>query len=233
MSPPPEEELLPVSAHIKELRTTVIACLSTIGIIFFILLCFYKPLITLLFPEQTLVILSPIEGFTSMLRVAFWGALLISAPIWGYFCYKFFAPALYTQQRGIIIPFLALSFCCVMIGISIAIFAILPLANEYFLLFNSSLGDNLWSLEKYLDYSLLLILATGVAFELGALLFFAIHQGIIKNETLIHYRRHAIVASFILAALLTPPDVLTQILLAIPLCLFYEIGIIYSKIRIN
>jgi sec-independent protein translocase protein TatC len=107
----------------------------------------------------------------------------------------------------------------------------LPIANQYLQSFNATIGMNLWSLGNYLDYTLFLLMANGIAFEFGALGIFAVHLQYLSAETLIQNRRFAILGAFILAALLTPPDILTQFMLAIPLISLYEALILYAKMK--
>ncbi|MFA6915368.1 MAG: twin-arginine translocase subunit TatC, partial [Parachlamydiales bacterium] len=180
-------------------------------------------------PDINLVFLSPAEGFFVILKITFWTAVLFSAPFWGYFLYQFISPALAAQKKYPLLAFAIVIFLCVLAGIVAAIYMLIPAANQYLLWFNASLGENFWSFERYIDYTLMLILACCIAFELGACLFFAVHLEIISPTTLRHYRRHAIVAAFVIAAVLTPPDVFTQFLIALPLCFLYEGSILYGR----
>jgi sec-independent protein translocase protein TatC len=107
----------------------------------------------------------------------------------------------------------------------------IPAANSYLLLFNANLGLNLWTLSNYLDYTFLLLIGNGIAFEIGLILLFLVHLGVVSAEFLASKRRHFIVIAFILAALLTPPEVMSQILLAIPLIGLFEASIFYAKLR--
>lgn len=297
----PSEELLPISAHIKELRSLLLRVLCAFFIFFLLGLFFYEPVLQLLkepftqivplssqnlnksslktftitnptdspllydckecqeigvwweypvektangfiIPPQgrlivaketspiNLVFLSPAEGFFVVLKMTFWAAVLFSAPFWGYFLYLFVAPALTMEKKSTLIVFALIILACVFLGIAAALYLIIPAANQYLMWFNAGLGDNFWSFEKYIDYTLMLILACSIAFELGACLFFAVHLGFVTTEVLKQYRRHAIVGAFILAAILTPPDVLTQLLIAIPLCILYEGSILYGDL---
>ncbi len=178
-----------------------------------------------------LVLLSPAEGFLNIFKIAFWGALTLSSPAWGFFLYRFIAPALDPAQTTILVPFALASIISMTAGIAFSFYCVIPAANAYLLYFNSAVGENLWSLSHYLDYTLLLVFANAIAFELGAILFCGVHSGFLRHEQLARYRRHAIVGAFILAALLTPPDILTQFLLAVPLCVLYEAAILYARFR--
>lgn len=189
-------------------------------------LLFFKPI-----SNNPLVLLGPLEGILTALKVSFWVGVVGTSPLWLLALLQFIVPALHPGEKILVYPFLAISFVFVLCGISFAFFVTVPIANQYLVSFNQTVGTNLWSLERYLDYTLFLLLANGFAFELGALGFFAVHLGLISAEGLMAKRRLAIVGAFILGALLTPPDVLTQLMLAIPLILLYEGLILFAKCR--
>ncbi len=180
---------------------------------------------------SSLVLLSPMEGVLSAIHVSFWVGVTITSPVWLFLIMRFLTPALYKSEKKIIWLFLGLSLIFISCGILFALFITIPIANHYFYLFNQSLGINLWSLKHYLDYTLFLILANAFAFELGVLGIFAVHFQLVSRQWLIEKRSFAIVFAFILGALLTPPDVLTQVMLALPLIGIYEFMIIYAKLR--
>lgn len=182
---------------------------------------------------NNLIILSPIEGVATSFKVSFWVGLVATSPLWLFLLAKFIIPALHDSERKTIGPFLALSTVFLFGGLCFAFFVTLPLANQYLLSFNSPLGINLWSLSQYLDYTLILLLANGLAFEMALLLFILVHFHLLSAESLIAKRRHMIVLAFIVGAILTPPDVLTQFLLAIPLIVLYELGILYARLRVK
>jgi sec-independent protein translocase protein TatC len=178
-----------------------------------------------------LLLLSPMEGFTTSLKVSLWLGIALSSPFWLYFIFQFIAPALHKNERALIIPFAFLSLFFVSLGLTFAYKITIPLANSYLLAFNKELGVNFWSLSAYIDYTLLLLLANAVAFELFAVILLLVHYGILKAGVMQEKRKHVIVAAFILGALLTPPDVLSQLLMAIPLVILYEIAILYARSR--
>src|SRR5204863_41436 len=107
----------------------------------------------------------------------------------------------------------------------------LPLANQYLFLFNNSIGQNAWTLIHYVQYVLFLCLGHAIAAELGLLLLTLVHFRFLSPDWLIAKRRYMIVLAFVLGAFLTPPDVLTQLLLALPLIALYEVAIWYAKWR--
>lgn len=178
-----------------------------------------------------LVILGPLEGILFSLKLSFWIGIFISSPFWLYILSRFFLPGLQTHEKRLVLPFIATSLVFIIIGCLFAYFIAIPLANQYLMTFNQHLGTNLWSLGNYLDYTLFLLMANGIAFELGAIGIFAVHLQFLSVETLAENRRIAILGAFILAAVLTPPDILTQFMLAIPLIGLYEALILYARAR--
>jgi sec-independent protein translocase protein TatC len=182
-------------------------------------------------PSAKLILLSPSEGLLTTIKTSFWIGLVATSPLWLFFILQFIAPALGGTQRKLIYPFIGLSMCSIALGFAFAFYITIPLANVYLAEINQSLGQNLWSLSQYVSYSFLLLFANGIAFESSVILFFLIHYGMISAPTLKKHRRGVIVGIFVASAILTPPDVLTQILLAIPLMIIFEATIFYAQIN--
>lgn len=182
-------------------------------------------------PISPLMILGPIEGMLTTFKMAFWVGLVGTSPIWFYFLFSFIAPALESHHKRMIVPFISLSILFVIAGILFSFFLTIPIANQYLQLFNEGIGTNQWTLANYLDYTVILLLANGLAFELAVIMLFLVHYNILSPEAMANKRRHMIVAAFVIGALLTPPDVLTQVMMAIPLIVLYELIIVYGRLR--
>jgi sec-independent protein translocase protein TatC len=178
-----------------------------------------------------LAIFGPIEGMAITLKTCFWFGLVGTSPVWMLLILRFIAPALRDHEQRLVIPFLLASLLFLFFGFLFAFFVTLPFANQYLYIFNQELGFNLWSLSHYLDYTIFLLLANGIAFELFVIVIFMIHSGFLEASTMSKKRKHVIVGAFILGALLTPPDIATQFMLAIPLIALYEIAILYACLR--
>lgn len=178
-----------------------------------------------------LLFLSPLEGISLTFKVSFWLSFALSSPIWGWILFSFLSPGMHRNEKAFIVPFMLGSCICMGLGIGLAYWFTIPLANQYLQAFNASLGQNAWSFAHYIDYTLLIMLGHIIAFELCLLLLLMVHFAILSPEWLISKRRYMIILAFMLAAILTPPDVVTQIALAIPLILLYEIAILYGKWR--
>lgn len=183
--------------------------------------------------QSPFLIMGPIEGLTLVFKVCFWLGVAMTAPFWGWVWLQFILPGLKAQERAVLIPFLLCSIVFLSLGMALAYYVTLPLANQYLALFNSSIGQNAWTLTHYINYVLLLCLGHAIAAELGLILLLLVHFRFLSPEWLIAKRRYMIVLAFILGALLTPPDVLTQLLLAFPLIGLYEVAIWYAKWRNN
>lgn len=182
-------------------------------------------------PLEQLVLLGPLEGITITLKVSFWIALIASSPIWLFFLFQFIAPGLKPHEKSLFIPFILLSLALFTLGLTFAYFITIPIATNYLQLFNSSLGTNLWTYANFVEFTLFLFIGNGLAFELWAILLFTIQLDLIRAEQMASKRRHVVVGSLIISAVLTPPDVLSQILLAIPLICLYEVAILYAKLK--
>jgi sec-independent protein translocase protein TatC len=222
--------------HVDDLRSTLIR-------VFIIIACgiggslfFYKEILNFLITpavavQNGLIVLGPIDGFATTLKTSFWVGLVITSPIWTFFIMKFIAPALHARERNWMVPFVALSLLFLSLGMSFSYFITIPIANQFLSSFNREIGINMWTLSSYLDYTLILLLSNALAFELCVILLFLVHYGRLSASKMIKGRRYAIVFIFILAAILTPPDIFTQFMLALPLTIIYEFAIVYAKIR--
>src|SRR5262249_2471503 len=148
-------------------------------------------LLTATLPPGTpqLVLLSPLEGFTTMLKVCFWGGLLLTSPAWLYFLIRFIKPGLREAERSLLIPFVISSLVFISLGFLAAYWVTIPLANAYLGNFNADIGLNFWTLSHYIDYTIFLMLANGVAFELGVVMFFLVHLGIFTPAYMVYMRR--------------------------------------------
>lgn len=182
-------------------------------------------------PKNGLYILGPLEGFISMVKISFWAGLLISSPLWLYFLIRFLIPALQEYEKMFLLPFFGLSLLFISGGICFAYFLTLPIFMSFFNWFNVELGENLWSMKETLDFTVWLLIAHGLAFELYVGLLFLIRFRLLSVKNLTKARRGVIVAIFVIAAICTPPDLLSQILLAIPMLIFYETAIFYAKFQ--
>ncbi len=171
------------------------------------------------------------EAFFTYLKVAFFGAAFISFPVVASQLYMFVAPGLYRSEKRAMLPFLIATPFLFVLGGALAYYFVFPAAWRFFLSFESPDGGGGLPVQleakvsEYLSLVMKLIFAFGIAFQLPVLLTLLAKVGIVSSAALKKYRRYAYVGMFIVAAIITPPDVITQTGLAIPLILLYEVSI--------
>jgi sec-independent protein translocase protein TatC len=231
-----EEAGMPFLDHLEELRWRIIKSLIAIGV--GCIICFYASdtiLNILVRPAKQIGIpimnMRVIGMFMVKLNIALVGGIILALPIVLYQLWSFVAPGLLSRERRyvqIVIPASVLGF---LIGAAIAYFLVLPGALRFLSAMSADYVTNYYSIGDYVGFLLRLILAFGVVFELPVIAFFLAKFGILTPELLRHYRRYAIVAIFLVAAILTPgPDPLSQLMMAIPLLILYEVSIFVAKI---
>lgn len=175
------------------------------------------------------------EGFFTQIRVAAFGALCLSLPVLMTQLWLFIAPGLYKKEKTVILPFMIAAPILFLAGAALVYYGVVPMAWRFLLSFQSVMGETVIPIEMearigaYLSLMMTLILAFGFCFEIPLLLVLLVHAGFLKAVQLVAWRKGAIVAIFLLAAFLTPPDIVTQVGLALPLILLYEAGVICAK----
>ena len=186
--------------------------------------------------ERRLIFTALQETFLTYLKVSFFAAFFFTSPFILIQIWKFIAPGLYDNEKSAIMPYLILTPILFLLGGMLVYYLIMPLAIKFFLSFESSgLNTNLpiqleAKVNEYLSLVMKLIFAFGLCFELPVVLLLLTRTGIITSQDLAEKRKYAILTAFVLAAILTPPDVISQILLAVPIIVLYEFTIILSKI---
>ena len=221
--------------HLAELRTRMIrataaflaATVASYAFSKYVLLFLERPFIEVSGGDKRLQYLVPTEGFLTRLKVAALCGLVIASPYIFYQIWKFVAPGLYKHERRLVIPFvLAASFLFVC-GVLFGYFLILPYGLRFLVLgfeIESAVEANI-QLKQYISFVLKLMVAFGAAFELPVVIFFLARLGLVDASWLVQNFRYAIVIIFIVAAVITPPDILTQVTLAMPLILLYWISV--------
>ena len=176
------------------------------------------------------------EGFFTQIKVGFFTALCVSFPIISIQIWKFMAPALYRNEKRAFLPFLIATPVLFFLGAAMVYYIVTPLAWNFFIGFETSAGDGALAIEieprisEYLSLIMRLIFAFGLAFELPVVLLLLVRAGLMSPAALAEKRKVAIVIAFVAAAILTPPDVVSQLLLALPIIALYEMSIIAARI---
>jgi sec-independent protein translocase protein TatC len=239
-----DDKPMPLLDHLMELRTRLLWAVAAFGIAFAV--CYYfsaqiygflaQPLADILQAqgggERRMIFTALYEAFFTYLKVAFFGAVFFSFPVWATQLWLFVAPGLYRSEKRAVYPFLIASPFLFVLGAALAYYFIFPLAWRFFITFETPPGQGSLPIQleakvsEYLSLVMQMILAFGVAFQMPVLLTLLCRVGILDVATLRKGRRYAIVGMFVVAAVLTPPDVISQIGLAVPLLALYELSIL-------
>jgi len=238
----PDSELSPkfmnFLEHLEELRSRLIRAVLFLVVGTAICLVFSRYLlefITAAFPPDEvshLALLHPTEGFVVRLKVAFVAGLFLTSPLWFTQLWSFISPGLYKREKRIIYPVIAASAGAFIIGAGFG-YWILPHATAYFRSFALTDMTVNWSLGKYFDFSLRLLVAFGLVFELPLVVYLLARLGVVTTGQLRKYRRHVAIGVLVTAGLITPPDIFTMIVLSIPLIILYEVGILMASIAVR
>ena len=234
-----DDSKAPLLDHLIELRGRLVRCVLALASAFGVCLYFADPILGFLiqplknaFPDGggRLVYTKLYEAFFVQVKIAFFGAFCLSFPIIANQLWAFVAPGLYAREKKALLPFILATPFLFAMGASLAYFVVMPTAFHFFLEFqgdSSGLSvEALPSADAYLGLVMQFILAFGISFLMPVLLMLLNRAGFVTRAQLIGLRRYMIVAAFVLAAVLTPPDVVSQLMLAIPLLLLYEVTII-------
>jgi sec-independent protein translocase protein TatC len=242
MIPDIDDSKAPLIDHLIELRTRLLWSVLAIIIAFFLCFAFAKDIFALLVRplaaagQDRVIFTQVFEAFFVQVRVAFFGALMLSFPVVATQMWRFVAPGLYKQEKMALLPFLVVTPFLFTLGACFAYFVAIPTALRFLLGFQGDLGGSgvaqeaLPSVGAYLSFIMQFLFAFGVAFLLPVLLMLLNKAGIVTREQLVGFRRYFIVVAFVIAAVFTPPDVVSQLLLAVPLILLYEISLIAIRL---
>lgn len=228
------EDLKP---HIVELRKRLVICVVAI-LVFFglafsvweVILEFIMSPLKAVLPEGSNVVFTQLaEAFFTAIKVSFFASLIVSAPIIFWQFWLFVAPGLYDNEKKYVIPFVSSASIMFFLGAAFCYFFVVPVAFSFLITFGGQVATAMPKIEDYVGFFTKLIVAFGISFELPVVTFFLAKIGLITNRTLSDFFRYAIVVIFIFAAIMTPPDILSQFMLAVPLIILYAISILIAK----
>jgi sec-independent protein translocase protein TatC len=233
-----ENDKIPFTAHLEELRRRLIICAVAVGVGFLISYGFRKqlfdilvaPLAAAMASGDTLIYTNLPEAFFTFLKVALISGLMVASPVIIYQFWMFVAPGLYDREKKLLAPIIFLSSLFFIGGSLFGYFIVFPWGFKFFLGFATETIRPLPSMKEYLSFSSKLLLAFGLVFELPLVLTFMARLGLVTVPFLKKNRKYAILLFFAGAAIITPPDVVTQVMMAVPLMLLYEISILGAKL---
>jgi sec-independent protein translocase protein TatC len=225
-------------SHLFELRDRLIRSFVALLVVFIGLVywapdifhLFAKPLLDAL-PHGGRMIVTDVTGsFFVPMKVTLLVALLGALPYIIYQVWSFIAPGLYSHERRLVIPIVISSYILFISGMAFAYFLVFPTVFSFMAHYNAPLGaDMATDIDKYLSFAMTTFLAFGLTFEVPVVVVVLVKLGMIRIKKLKEIRPYVIVGAFIIAAVVTPPDVLSQLLLALPLCVLYELGIFVAR----
>ncbi len=232
------EEKQPFMSHLEELRKRLVVCAIAVGAGFVVCYFFSQALFGLLvhplrevMPEgERLIFTNLPEMFFTYLKIAFIAGVLLAAPIIFYQIWMFVAPGLYRNEKRYLFPFVISSTILFVGGAIFGYSVVFPFGFKFFIGFSNEYVKALPKVNEYFSFSIKLLFAFGLVFELPVVIFFLTRMGIVTPEVLKRKRKYAILLTFALAAILTPPDVITQCMMAGPLIILYEVGIMVARI---
>ena len=247
MSEAPKDELegteAPFVSHLIELRDRLIRSVFAIGIAFGIL-CFFPgpnhlydllaaPLLSHLPQGTRLIATNVISPILVPLKVTLMASFLLALPIVLYQVWAFVAPGLYSHEKKLVLPLVISSTILFIVGVAFCYFIVIPGMSRFINSFAPSSISAAPDIEQYFGFVLTLFLVFGIAFEVPIAVIVLARIGVVSIEQLRKMRGYFVVGSFIVAAVVTPPDVISQLALAVPMIVLYEIGIIAAQVFIK
>ncbi len=184
--------------------------------------------------NPSLVFLAPTEAFWMHMKISMIAALILSLPVILSQLWKFLSPGLLHKEKKYVIPFVIITTTFFLIGAAYCFFLVLPFALGFLLTYKTESITPMLSVGNYIDFCLKFILAFGAIFELPIVIIFLTRMGFVTPKTLAKHRKYAIVLAFVAAAFLTPtPDAFNQTLMAVPIIILYELGVLVSRIFVK
>ncbi len=230
-----------VFEHIKELRTRLISILVFVISIFLVLFFFRNDLYTIIslpllrfLPDGSQIIATEVSApLTVPIRLAFMTSVILSMPVILHQIWGFISPGLYAKEKKFAFPFLVLSIFLFIAGILFAYFVVLPVLFIFFINSAPIEVQVMTDMANYLSFTSKTLFIFGIIFETPIVVILLILSGLISRESLIGKRRYVVIGCFVAGMLLSPPDIFSQSLMALPLWMLYELGLLISKILIN
>jgi sec-independent protein translocase protein TatC len=233
-----DEKKLPLTSHLQELRKRLIFSFIAIGVGFILCYAFSdtlfdilaKPLLNVMPKGGSLIFISVAEAFFTYMKVGFIGGIILASPVVLYQVWAFVAPALYKHEKKYVVPFVFLGSFFFALGIFFAYYVALPVGFKFLLGYATDFIKPMPNMKEYLSFSMKFLLVFGLVFEFPVVLLILARIGVIDAKMLAKQRKYAILLIFVFAAVVTPPDVISQVMTALPLIGLYELSILLSRL---
>jgi sec-independent protein translocase protein TatC len=227
----------PLISHLVELRTRLLRAVAALMLVFLALVPFANrlyawlaaPLLAKLPEGTTMVAIDVATPFLTPIKVAFFLAFVVTVPFLLYQAWAFVAPGLYRNERKLALPLLISATLLFYLGCAFAYFLVLPVVFGFLTAITPEGVSMMTDISRYLDFVLVLFLAFGACFEIPVAVVILVVLGVTTPGALVKARPYVIVGAFVAGAILTPPDVLSQVMLAVPMCILFECGVIAAR----
>lgn len=232
---------MPITEHLIELRKHLIHIFAAVLVIFVALAGFARkiydafsaPLVELLPPNATMIATDITSSFVAPIKLTFYLAIILAMPYILYQIWSFVAPGLYKHEKKLALPILVTSVALFYTGIAFAYYVILKSVLTFFIKFAPANVLPMTDIESYLNFVVKLFLVFGFTFEIPVLTLLLVLAGVVSVQSLADKRRYIIVACFGISAIVTPPDGLSMVLLAIPMWLLFELGLLSARVLVK
>ena len=226
-----------ISSHLLELRTRLIRILIFMGLLSMIGIPFASeiyafvasPLLDILPQGSTMIATQVTSPFMAPLKLVLFSSLLVTMPYLFYEIWMFMSPGLYKNEKSFVAPLMVSTILLFSAGVAFAYLVVLPIIFKFFIGVAPESIQVMTDINQYLSFVIKLIFAFGIAFEIPVATFLLIRTGIAKKDSLIKARPYLIILFFVIGMLLTPPDIFSQLFLAIPMWILFELGLLFSK----
>ncbi len=236
-TPPPDVAQETFISHLVELRNRLMRAIIAVVVILLCLVPFAKeiygvlaaPLLKALPAGATMIATDVTGTFLVPLKVTLMAAFLVALPYVLWQVWAFVAPGLYHHEKRLAVPVLTSSFVLFLVGMAFAYFVVFPLAFGFFASYTPAGVQMMTDIDKYVSFVLTMFIAFGITFEVPVVVIVLVRMRVVTLEKLAAIRPYVIVGAFVIGAVFTPPDVVSQLLLAVPLWLLYEIGMLLAR----
>lgn len=237
----PLRDQLPLVAHLIELRTRLIRAVVAVLILFGVMFPFAneiyafvaEPLMRFLPQGSTMIATEVTSPFLTPFKFTLYAALFAAIPVIMYQLWSFVAPGLYHDERELALPLLVSSVLLFYVGIAFCYFVVFPLVFEFFTSTTPAGVSMMTDISKYLDFVLGMFFAFGLAFEVPVAVIIMVLMGVVTPQQLVEKRPYVIVGAFVVGMILSPPDMISQTMLAVPMWILFEIGVVVSRMLVR